>query len=442
MAQLAEVKEHAARLFARGDALHALRLYDAAIAAAPTDFDARIRAADCLAAVGDADAAAVIYREVAWYALKAGHPLVAIVCARLLEAAGRDADDLLATLVVYYGSESELLGKLGGRIPLPAADTPVQPPDLRAPPPAEFTAAAADRAAHCLANFDHYPESLHPIPLLSELSEDAFRRVLKTLVVRRLPDGAHVIREGEPGESFYFVASGTVTVYDTDGLGRRRDLARLSENAVFGEMALLSRKPRSASVVCAGDVDLLEVTRGSLAALADELAAVADALHRFTRDRLLRNLMATSPLFRPFSRPQRLDLLRRFTAHDVAPGTPIIHEGDDGRGLFVVLSGELDVTKAAPDGGTLPLATLRAGDVFGEMALVRGGPTTATVTAASPATVLFLAREVVDRLVAGVPEIRQYLDGLAESRYVDTQIVVAGDDAVDDGLDPDDRVLV
>ena len=72
----------------------------------------------------------------------------------------------------------------------------------------------------------------------------------------------------------------------------------------------------------------------------------------------------------------------------------------------------------------MPLGTLRAGDVFGEMSLIRGGPTSATVQAASPATVLFLAREYVDRIVQGVPEIRKYLQALTEDRELDQQLAM------------------
>jgi CRP-like cAMP-binding protein len=438
MAQLGELKGHAVRLYLTGETVPALRLFDAVVSGEPTDFDARIGVADCLTALGHGPQAAAIYRSVGWYALKSGHPLAAVVVARILEAAGHESDDLMAALVVRYGNESEYLGKMAARIPLPDPTTEVAPPDLHQAPPEDVLAVAARRAETCLDSFVDFPDSVHRIPLLSDLSEDAFRRVLKTLLVRRLPDGAPVIREGEPGESFFFVATGTVRVYATDGLGRQSELAVLSENAIFGEMALISAQPRTASVAVAGSADLLEVTRESLAALADELKPVADALHRFTRDRLLKNLMATSPLFRPFNRPQRLDLLRRFTSHDVAPGTLVINEGDEGRGLFVVLSGSVDVAKTAADGSQTPLATLRTGEIFGEVALLRGGPTTATITANCPTTVLFLSREYVDRLVAGVSEIRRYLDGLAEEREIDTQLLMNDDDFVED----DERVLI
>jgi CRP-like cAMP-binding protein len=434
MPALAEVKAHAMRLFARGDAMHALRLYDAIVAAAPLDYEARIKVADCLAALGHRPAAVEVLRAVGWYALKSGHPLLAVVVARVIESFGGEQDDLMAALVVRYGSESELVGKFAARVNLPAAGTEVAAPNLHAPVAPDFVQRAGTRAVTCTDTFAEFPAAVHPIPLLSELSEAAFRRVLGTLGVRRLPDKHLVIREGEPGTSFFFVATGEVRVYDTEQSGRQKELARLHENAIFGEMALLSARPRSASVEVVGEADLLEVTRESLAALAGELEQVAAALSQFTRERLLSNLMVTSPLFRPFSRTQQRDLLRRFTAHDVAPGTAIIHQGDEGRGLFVVLAGEVEVASTAPDGSPTPLATLRAGDIFGEMSLVRGGPTSATVTAASPTTVLFLARDYVDRIVAAVPEIRKYLETLTETRELDTQLAMQPGDLGEDDV--------
>jgi CRP-like cAMP-binding protein len=435
MVSLGDVKRSAATLFAQGQHLAAIRLYDAIVAAAPLDYDARIRVADCALALGDAGAAKV-YRATAWYCLRSGHPLPALVCARVLEAHGADASDLLAALVVHYGSESELIGKVAARIAPPPDELAVQVPDVRAPAPADAAANAVARAEHATDAHEDFPEALHPIPLLSSMSEAAFRRVLGTLVLRRLPAGALVVREGEPGNSFFFVAGGRLRVFATDGLGRQTELAQLGEGAVFGEMALLGAQPRSASVACLTEVDLLEVGRQSLASLADELGAVAEALHGFTRERLLGNLMATSALFRPFSRMQQRDLLRRFTSHDVAPGTVVIHEGEEGRGLFVVLSGELDVSRRAA-GEVVPLGGLKAGDVFGEMALLRNARTAATVVAQRPATVLFLAREYVERIVAGVPEIKSYLEALAEDREIDNQLALGEEE-----VPADERVLI
>ncbi|MFT3695197.1 MAG: cyclic nucleotide-binding domain-containing protein [Kofleriaceae bacterium] len=279
MVSLGDVKRSAATLFAQGQHLAALRLYDAIVAAAPLDYDARIRVADAALALGDPRAANV-YRATAWYCLKAGHPLAALVCARVLEAHGADSSDIVASLVVTYGSESERLGKVATRIALPSDTMNVDVPDVRLAAPPDAVANAIARAEHCTDSLAEYPESLHPIPLLSSMSEAAFRRVLGTLTLKRLPVGAFVVREGEPGNSFFFVAGGRLRVFATDGLGRQTELAQLGENAVFGEMALLSAQPRTASVGCTTEVDLLEVGRQSLATLADELGPVRRSTSR------------------------------------------------------------------------------------------------------------------------------------------------------------------
>lgn len=432
MATHDEVRAQARRLQGTGEWLHALRLWDAIVAASPTSYEARTKVADCLAALGEPDNAANVYRAVAWYCIKAGHPLPAIVIAKILESMGAEFDDLCAALVAYYGNESEMTGPLGARVSPPEADLQMAAPDLRVADPKAIEA-ATERGRTCTDEFGGYPEALLEIPLLSELSEGAFRKVLATLVAGRLPGGAVVIRQGEPGSSFFFVASGEVAISMVEA-GTRRDIASLHENSVFGEMSLLSARPRSASAEVVGEADLIEFTRDALTAIAGEVSQLAQALHRFTQERLLSNLMATNPLFRPFNRHQRRDLLRRFTSHEVGAGADVIREGDVGRGLFVLLSGELSVSKSgAPD--SVPLATLRPGDVFGEISLVKNEPTTATVSASQAATVLFLARETVEKMVAGVPAIRDYLTNLSADRELDTQLSLAS------GASPDSTIL-
>jgi CRP/FNR family cyclic AMP-dependent transcriptional regulator len=74
--------------------------------------------------------------------------------------------------------------------------------------------------------------------------------------------------------------------------------------------------------------------------------------------------------------------VRRLTA-----GTEIIHEGGPLDSLFIVLDGELDVTK-----GNLGIATLSAGEVVGEMSLLDSRPPAATVTATGEAAVFAVPR--------------------------------------------------
>ncbi len=348
---------------------------------------------------------------------------------------------LLSNLADLYAVGS---AKLGRAVRISPGDPNAELPeglDLSSPPPMEQLAQVAADLAADTSQIAAYPEQLPPIPLFSELPADAFARVLEALKLVRTRPGETIVEQGAVGQSFFVLARGTVAVTRLDDEGKSHRLATLHDGSIFGEMALVSALPRSATVQAETDCDLFEFDRATLAAAAQEVQTIAHALDKFTRERLLNNLLATAALFRPLDRKQRLDLMRRFTAHDVAPGTQIIEEGQPGRGLYVLLNGEMDVSKVDGEEKVL-LATLKPGDVFGEISLLNDQPTTASVTSATNATVMFLAREYFQRLIAAVGEIREYVDNLSEERLMDTRILMASDEEEGEELTDDDLIMI
>jgi CRP-like cAMP-binding protein len=190
----------------------------------------------------------------------------------------------------------------------------------------------------------------------------------------------------------------------------------LHEGSLFGEMALVTEQARTASVQVVGEADLLEVDRTAVARLCEEVPVLAERLDRFARERLLKNLLATSPLFKPFDHQQQMELLKRFEGHDLEPGTVIIREGEAGQGLFMLLLGEVEILNKDASGRDKAVAKLGAGDVFGEMSLLGDRPTTATVRTLSRTTIMFLGRDYFRRLVDALPTLRQYFEELSKQR--------------------------
>lgn len=430
------------RLFS-ADYPGALHCYAALVAVQAQDLDARLRVADTLLALGEVQRAAVVYTALARHAANGGYPLRALVALKVLSALEPQLGALLAPVAQLYALGSARLGR-GVRIS-PGDPELALPPTLSfaEAPPLPDLVAYAEKLASNLDPIGAYPEFLPPIPLFSELPADAFAAVLGALKLVRTRPGETILAEGAPGQSFYMLARGTVRVTRKDISGGIVPLATLHDGSIFGEMALVSASPRTATVTAETDCDLLEFDRDALSSAARDVGTIARALDKFTRERLLNNLLATAALFKTLDRKQRLDLVRRFTAHDVAQAVEVIREGQPGRGLFVLLSGELDVSKI--DGADkVLLATLHPGDVFGEISLLSDGPTTASVTAARASTVLFLAREIFQRLLEAVPDIRVYIESLSEERMMDTRIVLESsrDDEVSVDLDEDDLILI
>lgn len=90
------------------------------------------------------------------------------------------------------------------------------------------------------------------IPLFAGLDPAALAELVGTMRARTVAAGTVVVRKGERGDAMYLIAAGTVEVALADGQARR-----LGEGDFFGEMALLSREPRSATVTTVVTTDLL-----------------------------------------------------------------------------------------------------------------------------------------------------------------------------------------
>jgi CRP-like cAMP-binding protein len=417
---LREARDEARRFRRNGDHLRALRAYQRILAALPLDYETRFAIADVLAEAGQTDAAADVYRSVAIHDLRAGHPLPAIVAAHALGKLGRPVDDIQALLVRTYASGSPQLAHFAVRPAAVDPSTMLEIGDIAHTGSLTHVVEQAHKTALDLSVFVGYQEQYHPLPFLSEMGPESFQAV-RSLTVLRLADGQFVVRQGDAGDSLFLVAGGELRVVVNTPAGEK-DVARLFENTLFGEMALITGQPRSASVVAAGEADVIGVSKAALGHVMAKLPAIGAVLDRFSRERLIKNLLQTSPLFVPFSKSQQGDLLRRFEGIEVDAGAELIREGDRGKGLFLVLGGEVDVVANADTAEAISLAHLGPGDIFGEMSLVTDQPTSATVRATMRTSVLFLAREYVERLAEAIPQVQAYFERVALSRARDNTL--------------------
>jgi cAMP-dependent protein kinase regulator len=414
--KLRELKVEARNLARAGQPVLALAAHEHMLAENPLDGDSRRKIADLLVEVGDRAGAAEVYRTVAMHDIRSGHLPPAIVACKVLASLGQKVDDLVGAMAAGYAHGARTLAKFAARQAPVDLDAELAPLD---PSAAADPAAVAGRArarALDLSAFVQYPEQYLPVPFFSELPRKLFPAAIEMARLLRGGDGDLVIKEGEPGKAFYFVATGEVRVFArAPNRAETIERARLHEGSLFGEMALYSEQPRTASVSIVGEADLLEIGRDAVTRLCAEVPALSERIDKFARERVLKNLLSFSPLFKPFDHKQQMELMKRFEGHQVDAGTVLIREGQAGQGLFVILLGEVEVTKH--DGaGDRQLARLGPGELFGEMSLLADTPTTATVRALSATTILFLGRQYFQRLVAAIPTMRAYFENLSRSR--------------------------
>jgi CRP-like cAMP-binding protein len=254
--------------------------------------------------------------------------------------------------------------------------------------------------------------------LFTSLPPDTAAHLASAAVAWAAEPGAVVVRAGDASESVYVVIDGVVRVEQ-----RGVVVARLGRGELFGEMALLAKRPRTADVLADVPSELLEIPRAALERMQRDDARVAAALERICRTRLIDNLARSSPLFTGVDPDTARRALQSFAARKVAAGAVVVEEGKPGPGLFVVLDGALAVS-ALGNEGPLLLKNLGAGDVFGEMSLVDDDDAaSATVKATTECTLLVLPRPAFRDVAAGNSTLKARLTALAAERRMHNERV-------------------
>ena len=112
-------------------------------------------------------------------------------------------------------------------------------------------------------------------------------------------------------------------------------------------------------------------------------------------------------------RTEKPDGIRR---EHFEPNQTIFREGDCGDSLYIIVDGEIEITRDVPGRGEITLARLGRGECFGEMGLVRQLPRSATVRASTGVNVLAMDRDAFQSLFAHLAPLRLFFEQLIQQR--------------------------
>jgi CRP/FNR family transcriptional regulator, cyclic AMP receptor protein len=118
-------------------------------------------------------------------------------------------------------------------------------------------------------------------PLFHDLSRTHLRQLAEASAFRRVRAGQELVKEGVPGSVFYVILTGTAKV--TKG---GRTLKRLGPNDFFGEMSILTKTPRSASVVAETQMECLTLSASGLRTVMNREPTIAVRLLATLAERL------------------------------------------------------------------------------------------------------------------------------------------------------------
>ncbi|KAK9468608.1 cyclic nucleotide-binding-like protein [Lipomyces arxii] len=221
--------------------------------------------------------------------------------------------------------------------------------------------------------------------LFRGLDDEALQTILNVLEEKRIAGNVTIIQQGDEGEKFYVIESGSVD-YFVNG----NKVSSGGPGGSFGELALMYNSPRAATVVSTTPCVLWVLDGTSFRRILMERTASKRAMY----EQFLREV----PVLQSLTDWHRAKIADALKAVTFEVGDVIVKEGDVGETFYLIEDGEAEVHKE----GEGKVNDLVKGDYFGELALLNDAPRAATVTAKTKLKTVTLDKSGFQRLLGQV----------------------------------------
>jgi len=132
---------------------------------------------------------------------------------------------------------------------------------------------------------DQELKELQSSTLFSSFEREALVEIVASTELRAYDEGDIIVTEGEPGSSLFLIVGGTIKVFTRSDDGGNLKLAELGPGDFFGEVSLLSGKPRTATITARTKVTAIELDRASVDRIAENHPEVMKVLEDFCERR-------------------------------------------------------------------------------------------------------------------------------------------------------------
>lgn len=228
--------------------------------------------------------------------------------------------------------------------------------------------------------------------LFAELDGNDMSRIVDCMRPTFASEGESIIREGDLGDLFYCLESGTADASVT-GVG---SVMTYTSGGCFGELALIYNSPRAASVTATTECKLWAL----------DLKTFRTILSSTSSSQLVRRcgFLKKCNFLDPLNNEQIGKLASAFDSVSFEDGAQIVRQGDVADSFYIIEEGSVKCTQIKGTGREVDLMKLNSGDYFGEMALMLHDKRHANCTAVGKVKCFVLSREKFDLLLGPVQE--------------------------------------
>jgi len=233
-------------------------------------------------------------------------------------------------------------------------------------------------------------ETVRNIFLFRSLDPEQVGEVLDAMFEKKVEVGDCVIKQGDDGDNFYVIESGSYDIYVSGDGSEPRKVGSYEESGSFGELALMYNQPRAATIRA--------TTKGALWAM-DRTTFRRILLKSACKKRkMYEGLLERVPMLKTLELYERLNLADALVPRTYSPGEAIIRQGEAADGMYFVEEGEVVISMVG-EGVEKEISRVSRGRYFGELALVTKKQRAATVAAVGCVRLAFLDVEAFERLL-------------------------------------------
>ncbi len=239
--------------------------------------------------------------------------------------------------------------------------------------------------------------------------------------LEQYPPGTDIIRQGDTPEKFYIITKGDVEIVRHLVDGYEIIIDRMGEGSYFGEIGLLKKAKRIATVRAKTNVEVMAMSHDTFERWLNdsqisrqEIDAVMEERLMLVGDLQLVDSVVPGQENDDTAVPSATDIIEAATPATAGqqtfnPGDIIIHQGETADKFYIIVSGTVEIYYYEPNAADTIIAQLDSGNYFGEIGLLEGSKRTASVRAATPVKVLVFDRETFSRWISDAPASRYEL---------------------------------
>jgi hypothetical protein len=254
----------------------------------PENFNLLLRQAEILGMAGDREKAIGVYRRLARHYAQQGFYARAIAVINKVLRLDATRQDITKELAAFIAAQQE--NEKAAQVKLKTAEKegheklkhPVPPPAppnaISAPPPPEPRPQPAPTTDPAQQQAEKERAASR---FFVEFPPGGLEQLLYAAAVRSFDPPEVIVKEGDPGTSFFLIEDGEVEVHTQDPSGKPLVLAQLGAGEFFGEVSVLTGKPRTATIVARTPVTLIEISSKDLDRIARQFPEVRTVLQRF-----------------------------------------------------------------------------------------------------------------------------------------------------------------